>query len=128
VAALLAANVDVHCLRDATRGGLATALNELALEAGLGIEVEECAIPVCDAVAGACELLGLDPLYVACEGRMVAIVPEVHAGLALQVLGESARCIGTVVAGRVGKVTLRTRLGSRRLLDLLSGEQLPRIC
>ncbi|MCI0569507.1 MAG: hydrogenase expression/formation protein HypE [Myxococcaceae bacterium] len=133
VSSLLDAGVDVHCLRDATRGGLATALNELALDGGVAMEVEEHAIPVPEGVQGACELLGLDPLYVACEGRMVAFVPGASAGRALAALracpgGEQAACIGTVQTGPPGMVALRTRMGSRRLLDLLSGEQLPRIC
>jgi hydrogenase expression/formation protein HypE len=132
VLGLLKAGVDVHCLRDPTRGGLASVLNEIALDARVGIEVEEAAIPVDEAVAGACELLGLDPLYVASEGRMVAFVPEPDAARALAVLrrhplGARAARIGRVSDG-TGTVTLRTRLGSRRLLDLLSGEQLPRIC
>ena len=133
VAALLTAGIDVHCLRDPTRGGLAAALNEIALDAELAVEVDEAAVPVSDEVAGACELLGLDPLYVACEGRLVAFVPEAEAPQALAVLrraplGHAATRIGRVVEGPAGMVTLRTRLGARRLLDLLSGEQLPRIC
>ncbi len=133
VADLVAAGVDVHCLRDPTRGGFAAAVNEIASDAGLGVEVDEAAVPVGDAVAGACELLGLDPLYVACEGRLVAFVPERDAERALAVLrrhplGAAAAAVGRVVDGPAGMVTLRTRLGSRRLLDLLTGEQLPRIC
>jgi len=133
VVALFNGGVDAHCLRDTTRGGLATALNELALDAGVGIEIEERSIPVSEGVCGACELLGLDPLYVACEGRMVAIVPEPHVDRALDALrgcaaGEQAARIGTVQAGPTGMVVLKTGMGSRRLLDLLSGEQLPRIC
>lgn len=133
VAALLAACVDVHCLRDATRGGLATALNELALDAGVSIEVDERAVAVSDEVRGACELLGLDPLYVACEGRMIAVVPRTDEEQALRALrgcakSEAAACIGEVRAAPAGMVTLRTTMGARRLLDLLSGEQLPRIC
>lgn len=133
VAALLEAGVDVHCLRDATRGGLATALNELAFDAGVTIEVDERSIAVSEGVAAASELLGLDPLYVACEGRMVAFVPRAQVGRALEVLrafssGAEAACIGQVGAGPKGMVTLKTKMGSRRLLDLLSGEQLPRIC
>jgi hydrogenase expression/formation protein HypE len=133
VAALFEAGVEVHCLRDTTRGGLATALNEIALDAGVGLVVDEPAVPVDECVAGACELLGLDPLYVACEGRMVAFVPEPQAELALEVLcrhplGAGAARIGRVTEGPAGMVSLRTRLGGQRLLDLLSGEQLPRIC
>ncbi|KFA89421.1 hydrogenase expression/formation protein HypE [Archangium violaceum] len=133
VAALLEAGVEVHCLRDTTRGGLATALNEIALDAGVGLEVDEPAVPVDESVAGACELLGLDPLYVACEGRMVVFVPEPQAERAREVLcrhplGAVAARIGRVTEGPRGMVSLRTRLGGQRLLDLLSGEQLPRIC
>jgi hydrogenase expression/formation protein HypE len=133
VAALLRTGVDVHCMRDATRGGLATALCEVALDAGVGIEVDERSIPVSDAVAGACEVLGLDPLYVACEGRMIVCVPEKDAGKAMEALqkiplGAQAARIGRVVGETKGMVALKTRMGSRRLLDLLSGEQLPRIC
>ncbi|MBN1210626.1 MAG: hydrogenase expression/formation protein HypE [Myxococcaceae bacterium] len=133
VAALFEAAVDVHCLRDATRGGLASALNEIALDGGVSLAVDESAVPVDEAVAGACELLGLDPLYVACEGRMVAFVPAPQADAALEAmrrhpLGAGAARIGRVTEGPAGKVSLRTRLGGQRLLDLLSGEQLPRIC
>lgn len=133
VTALVEAGVDIHCLRDATRGGVATALNELAIDAGVSVEVEERSIPVSDAVAGACELLGLDPLYVACEGRMLVFVPEAFLDRALTALraclgGETATRIGTVGKGPPGMVVLKTRMGSNRLLDLLSGEQLPRIC
>jgi hydrogenase expression/formation protein HypE len=133
VAALLAEGLDIHCLRDATRGGLASVLNEIAASAGVAIEAEEADIPVSEAVAGACEILGLDPLYVACEGRLVAFLPEAMAGRALEALrglpeGGGAAIIGRVVEGPPGRVSLRTALGTRRLLDLLSGEQLPRIC
>ena len=133
VAALLDGGVDVHCLRDVTRGGLATVLNEIAADAGRAIEVDEAAVPVSEAVAGACELLGLDPLYVACEGRMVAFVPAAATARALAILrrhslGAGATRIGTVAGEPAGMVTLRTRFGAPRLLDLLSGEQLPRIC
>lgn len=133
VAALVGARVDLHCLRDPTRGGLATALNELALDGGVGMEIDEAAIPVHDGVTGACEILGLDPLYVACEGRMLAVVPEAHASQALALLrgfplGAGATSIGRIVGEHPGSVLLRTRFGSRRLLDLLSGDQLPRIC
>jgi hydrogenase expression/formation protein HypE len=128
VTALAEAGIDVHCLRDATRGGLATAVNELAIDAGVSIELTERSIPVSDEVAGACELLGLDPLYVACEGRMVVFVAEAEVRRSLDALGKSASRIGTVGTGPAGVVTLRTGMGSNRLLDLLSGEQLPRIC
>jgi hydrogenase expression/formation protein HypE len=133
VAAMLQAGVDLHCMRDATRGGLATAVAELAMDTGLGIELDEPSIEVDDGVAGACELLGLDPLYVACEGRMVVFVPEEQAGRALDAMralpeGSAAARIGAVRPGSNGAVVLKTRIGTRRLLDLLSGEQLPRIC
>ena len=133
VAALLGAGVSLHCLRDATRGGLATVLNEIALDGGVGIEVDESAIPVCEGVRGACELLGLDPLYVACEGRMAVFLPESEADRAIAILraqeiGRGSARIGRVTAGPKGMVTLRTQLGGHRLLDMLSGEQLPRIC
>ena len=108
-------------------------MNEIAVDGGVGVEVAEAAIPVLPGVEGACEMLGLDPLYVANEGRMVAFVPEAQADLAVAVLrgcpeGEGAVRIGAVTAGGQGTVILRTRLGTRRILDLLSGEQLPRIC
>jgi len=132
-AALLEGGVEVHCLRDPTRGGLASVLNEIATDARVGVEAVECDIPVAEGVAGACEMLGLDPFYVACEGRMVAFVPEAQAERALDLLrgvrgGEGAARIGTVTAEDPGTVFLRTTLGTKRILDLLSGEQLPRIC
>lgn len=133
VQALVEAGISLHCLRDPTRGGLATVLNEIAIDAGVSVELDEAAIRVSEEVAGACELLGLDPLYVACEGRMVVFLPEAEAGRALKVLrsqplGEKASRIGRVIANPKGMVRLKTRLGGTRLLDLLSGEQLPRIC
>ena len=132
VEALLRAGVEVHCLRDLTRGGLATALNELASTRGVTVRIEEAAVPVEETVQGACEILGLDPLYVANEGRFVAFVPAGQVELALETLGRFSVCrgaarIGVVEEGR-GLVTLRTRIGGNRVLDLLSGEQLPRIC
>jgi len=133
VAALLKAGLEVHCLRDLTRGGLASALNEIAAGAGAGIEIREAAVPVTEAVQGACEILGLDPLYVANEGRFVAFLPEREAERALVVLrtqavSAAAARIGTVTAAGRGVVTLTSRIGGRRVLDMLSGEQLPRIC
>lgn len=130
---LLSSGIDVHCLRDLTRGGLASALNEIAGGAGLGIRIEESRIIVRDDVLGACELLGFDPLYVANEGRFVAFVPAEQANSALEVLGRhdvsagSAR-VGTVSGEARPRVTLLTRYGSSRIVDMLSGEQLPRIC
>ncbi len=133
VAALLESGVDLHCLRDLTRGGLAAALHEIAADAGVGVEVQETAVPVSEAVAAICELLGLDPLYTANEGRFVAFLPAEQAGLALAVLGGRADApapalIGTVTASHPGEVYLIGALGGPRLLDLLSGEQMPRIC
>ncbi|HZD47611.1 MAG TPA: hydrogenase expression/formation protein HypE [Silvibacterium sp.] len=133
VEALFNAGIEVHCLRDLTRGGLSSALNEIASVARLRITVEEALIPVSDVVRGACELLGLDPLYVANEGRFVAFVPESDAGRALEILRSQPVSSGAVHAGNVhenssGIVTLHSRVGGNRVLDMLSGEQLPRIC
>ena len=123
----------IHCLRDPTRGGLATTLSELASRSHVGIEIDETAIPVREAVRGACELLGLDPLYVANEGKLVAIVAPEGADAALATLqdhayGREAAIIGQVTAAHGGRVVLRTALGARRVVDMLVGEQLPRIC
>ena len=133
VAALLEAAPGVHVLRDPTRGGLATALNEIARQSGVGIEVVESAVPVREAVGTACELLGLDPLYVANEGKMIVVVPEGEAESALaalkaQPLGAESAVIGRVMESARSRVTLRTALGTHRILDRQVGEQLPRIC
>ena len=133
VKALLDAGIDVHCLRDLTRGGLAAAANELASTRGLDIELDEASIPVREEVRGACELLGFDPLYIACEGRFCAFLPEAQVDLALRVLQRYEISAGAVRAGRVLAeahfgVILKSRYGSARVLDLPSGEQLPRIC
>jgi len=133
VGAMLAASHAIHVLRDPTRGGLATVLNEIAGSAGVGMSVSEARVPVDQAVQGACELLGLDPLYVANEGRLVAIVPpeaadQVLAAMRAHPSGLETVDIGEVVADHPGLVVLRSRVGGQRLLDLLSGEQLPRIC
>ncbi len=130
---LFSSGIEVHCLRDLTRGGLASALNEIAAAARVGMAVEERAIPVCDPVRGACELLGLDPLYVANEGRFVAFVPESETRSALTVMrrhdvSRQAAVIGRVTDSDEPAVVLTTVLNTRRFLDLLSGEQLPRIC
>lgn len=123
----------IHCLRDPTRGGLATTLNEIALQSGVGFYLDENAIPVRKEVLSACELLGLDPFYVANEGKLIAIcAPEDSAAL-LDVMqaheyGEHAAIIGEVVDDARHCVTIRTRLGGKRIADWLSGEQLPRIC
>jgi hydrogenase expression/formation protein HypE len=123
----------VHCLRDPTRGGLATALNELAARSRVGIEIDETSLPVREPVRAACELLGLDPLYVANEGKLIAIVAPEAADTALAALradryGREATIVGQVVEGHPGRVVLRTQLGARRMVDMLVGEQLPRIC
>lgn len=133
VQALLAAGVVPHCLRDLTRGGLASALCELALDALVDLAIDEPRIPVGDAVRGACELLGLDPLHIACEGRFVVFVPEpdvVPTLDTLAVAGFEPVEIGVVAerVARPGRVELRGGFGTSRLLELFHGEQLPRIC
>ncbi len=133
VADMLAACPDIHVFRDPTRGGVASALNEIAGEAGVGIRLNEESIPVGDEVRGACELLGLDPLYVANEGKLIAFVPPDHAGRVLTVMqrheyGAHASMIGEVIADHPGVVTMRTIIGGTRVVDMLAGEQLPRIC
>jgi len=133
VMALLKAGIEVHCLRDLTRGGLASALVEIAECTGRQIEIEERRIPVGEQVKGACELLGLDPLYVANEGRFVAFVAQTHAEMALEILhacpvASGAVCIGQVSTERSAMVLLESLIGVRRIVDRLSGEQLPRIC
>jgi hydrogenase expression/formation protein HypE len=130
---LLEAGIEVHCLRDLTRGGLTSALVEIAQAAGLRMQIDEATVAVSEPVRGACEILGLDPLYVANEGRFVAFVPAGEASRALEVLGAEAVSAGASVIGQVVEpgaalVTLRSRLGTLRVLDMLSGEQLPRIC
>lgn len=131
---LLASGVEIHCLRDLTRGGFATALAEIATAASVQIVIEENTIPVTGSVRGACELLGLDPMYVANEGRFVAFVPRRSAPVTIEVLRrhslDSEPCvIGSVMATRArGLVILQTAIGTRRVIDMLSGEQLPRIC
>jgi hydrogenase expression/formation protein HypE len=133
VEALLQAAPGVHALRDPTRGGLATALNEIARQSQVEMEIEESAAPVRESVAAACELLGLDPLYAANEGRMVVVAPEGEAEGALSALrgdplGGGAAAIGRVRKGRAGRVLLKTALGTHRILDRHVGEQMPRIC
>lgn len=133
VQALTVLGPDLHCLRDLTRGGLAAAVNEIALDAHVGIDLEESAIPIAESVAGACELLGLDPLYVANEGRLIAFVAPESAGKALELMqAHPAACqpaqIGRVTGEHPGLVQLRTPLGSNRILDLPAGQLLPRIC
>ena len=133
VAAMVAAVPSIHCLRDPTRGGLASTLNELASQSAVGMIIRETEIPVRPEVAGACELLGLDPLYVANEGKLIAILPEADAARLLAVmrghpLGREAAVIGRVVEDRHHFVQMETAFGGRRIVDWLAGEQLPRIC
>jgi hydrogenase expression/formation protein HypE len=123
----------VHCLRDPTRGGVATTLNEIAKRAGVGMLLRERAIPVRESVKGACEVLGLDPLYVANEGKLIAIVAPNRADAVLaqmraHTLGHDAAVIGEVVAEHPGMVLMQTEIGGTRVLDVMFGEQLPRIC
>lgn len=130
---LLDAGIDVHCLRDLTRGGMASALNEIAESARVGIAIEELRVPVRDDVHAACEILGFDPLYVACEGRFVAFVAPADAERALAILrahplGADAAIIGAVTADHAGTVLMKSRIGASRIVDMISGEQLPRIC
>ncbi len=130
---LLKAGVEIHCLRDLTRGGLSSALVEIAETARVQIDIDERSIPIREEVQGACEILGLDPLYVANEGRFVAFVPSAAAERALRImqahpLGREASVIGIVRGGQAGLVTMTTAIGGSRIVDMLSGEQLPRIC
>ncbi|MFB0535347.1 MAG: hydrogenase expression/formation protein HypE, partial [Anaerolineae bacterium] len=132
-AMLRAAGPQVHVLRDPTRGGVASALNEIAASAGVGIVLEEARIPLWDEVKGACEILGLDPLYVANEGKCLTLVAPEAAEAVLKAmcshpLGREAAIIGQVVEEHPGTVILRSQVGGKRTVDMLSGEQLPRIC
>ena len=132
VADMLSVTRNIHCLRDPTRGGLATILNELASQSNAGILIEETKIPVKDAIKGACELLGYDPLYVANEGKLVAIVPAEDASQVLAKMrenkyGRDAEIIGEVIA-EPRRVLLKTAIGGTRIVDMLAGELLPRIC
>jgi hydrogenase expression/formation protein HypE len=130
---MLDACLEIRCLRDPTRGGVSSTLNEIAVQSGVGIRIVETAIPVKEDVCGACEMLGLDPLYVANEGKLIAIVP---AGAAERVLaamhsheyGRDAAIIGTVTEEHRGRVVLQTAFETTRVVDMLSGDQLPRIC
>jgi hydrogenase expression/formation protein HypE len=124
---------ELHCLRDPTRGGLASTLNEISASAGVGMVIEEQAIPVRPEVQGACEILGLDPLYVANEGKLVAFVaaPEAEKALAAlqsHPLGQAAAIIGKVTEANAGLVIMQTVVGGERIVEMMSGEQLPRIC
>ena len=133
VATMIAAVPDIHCMRDPTRGGLASVLNEIAEQSQVGFMIEENTLPIREVVAGACELLGLDPLYVANEGKLVAICKSADAEILLAVmqkhpLGKHAALIGEVVADANCFVQMQTSFGGKRMVDWLAGEQLPRIC
>jgi hydrogenase expression/formation protein HypE len=133
IQSVLEAAPNTHVLRDPTRGGLATTLNEIAHQSNVAILIEEQAVPVLQPVRAACEMLGFDPLYVANEGKVIVIVPPDEALAALEAmrgnpLGQSAARIGIVQEGPARRVLLRTPIGTTRILDILSGELLPRIC
>jgi hydrogenase expression/formation protein HypE len=130
---LLKAGIEIHCLRDLTRGGLASALNEIAEAAGVKIAVDEKSVPVREDVHAACEMLGLDPLHVACEGRFAAFIAAKDAERALKIMRGHAMGAGSAAIGRVAEssaplVTLKSAIGASRILDMPGGEQLPRIC
>jgi hydrogenase expression/formation protein HypE len=133
VAEMIAASKRIHAMRDPTRGGLATTLNELAAQSNVGIRIEEDKVPVRDEVRGACEMLGIDPLYVANEGKLVALVhPEdaqtVLAKMRRHRYGKNAAIIGEVRSDHTGRVVMKTTLGASRIVDMLVGDPLPRIC
>lgn len=133
VADMIATCQQIHTLRDPTRGGLATSLNEIALQSQVGIRLDEAAIPIRDEVRGACELLGLDPLYIANEGKLIAIISaedadKLVAAMQKNKYGKDACIIGEVTANHPGKVRMQTAIGGTRIVDMLTGEQLPRIC
>jgi hydrogenase expression/formation protein HypE len=124
---------DIHVLRDPTRGGITSALSEIAQAAGVGMLLDEAQIPISEEAKGACEILGLDPLYVANEGKLLAILPAANADRVLATirshqLGHDAAIIGEVTADHSGFILMKTRVGGTRVVDMLSGEQLPRIC
>ena len=130
---MLEACPDIRCMRDPTRGGVASTLNEIAATSGVGAKIDESSLPIRHEVRAACEMLGLDPLYVANEGKLIAIVPPEHADRLLQVmrehpLGTNASIVGSVVAEHPGVVAERTCIGGERIVSMLAGEQLPRIC
>lgn len=133
VADILGSGCDVHVLRDPTRGGVGTTLNEIAAQSRTGIRIYEDRLPIRPAVAGICDLLGFDPLYVANEGKLLALVPGDQADAVLQVIrrspyGDAACIIGEAIDDHPGRVFMRTRIGGERIVDMLTGEQLPRIC
>jgi hydrogenase expression/formation protein HypE len=133
VADMMAVSNQIHAMRDPTRGGLATTLNEIALQSNVGIELIEKDIPLREGVTGACELLGLDPLYLANEGKLVAFVAPEDADKVLHCIkahpyGKDAAIIGRAVSENRGRVFMKTGIGGTRIIDMLAGEQLPRIC
>ncbi|RKZ70229.1 MAG: hydrogenase expression/formation protein HypE [Gammaproteobacteria bacterium] len=133
VESMLKSCPDIHCMRDATRGGIATVLNEFAESSDVGITLNETALPLRPEVRGMCEILGLDPLYLANEGKLVAVVAADHAEKLLQVMqqhpaGKDSAVVGEVLADHAGRVVLQTSFGGERIVDMLVGEQLPRIC
>jgi hydrogenase expression/formation protein HypE len=133
VASILKVSSEIHVLRDPTRGGVATALNEIAYQSGVGIRAFEEALPIATPVLAASEILGLDPLYVANEGKCLVIVPEKESKKVLRAMkkhpyGRDSRIIGEITAENRGRALLRTRIGGTRILSMLTGEQLPRIC
>jgi len=133
VMTMLKASANVHVLRDPTRGGVASTLNEIAASSKIGIRIVEESIPITEAVRGACEILGLDPLYVANEGKLIAFVPPGDVDAVLAAMhelpeGKDAVVIGEVVADHPGLVMMKSRIGGNRVVDMMSGEQLPRIC
>jgi hydrogenase expression/formation protein HypE len=130
---MLNASKDIHVLRDPTRGGVASALNEIASSSNVGVKIYEERIPLSEEVRGACEILGLDPLYVANEGKLIAFVApgdaeKVLGAMRSHPLGREAVIIGEVVADHAGTVLMKSSIGGTRVVDMLSGEQLPRIC
>jgi hydrogenase expression/formation protein HypE len=132
-ASMLAVSREIRCMRDPTRGGVSSTLNEIAQQSRVGVEIDEKTIPIREEVRGACEMLGLDPLYVANEGKLIAIVAPEAADSVLQAmrrhpLGRQAAIIGTVVENQQNLVTMRTAFGTTRIVDMLAGDQLPRIC
>jgi len=133
VADMLKASRNINSLRDPTRGGLATTLNEIAQQSKVGIRIDEDAIPVREEVLAACEMLGLDPLYIANEGKLIAIMPPSDAKAVLKAMkkhpyGREAAIIGKVTDEKPGRVVMNTRIGSSRIVDMLTGDPLPRIC
>ncbi|MEQ8956433.1 MAG: hydrogenase expression/formation protein HypE, partial [Coleofasciculus sp. C2-GNP5-27] len=133
VDAILEVCPDVHAMRDATRGGVATVLNEFAQSSEVGIRLDEASIPIREEVNGVCEILGLDPLYLANEGKLVVIVPRSHADSVLSAMkshpaGEDSCIVGEVIDSPAGVVLLHTAFGAERIVDMLVGDQLPRIC